>query len=279
LITFSSEFEIHPITGKHAITAYVDLPENEQEAALAWAGGSNTTPLSDILLLLSIFTRRDVFVVDSAIDDGSGKVIVADPRFYPWGGVLGCSLPCRAQPIEPPPLSYDIGFEEGLNKVYELVRTEEWQHEYQKGYFLFLAQQAFRLRSPDIAFTLCWTIWEHLFAILNCGWLPEDRVWQIHSSEKVAFLLLKYGLKDNIGKEDRKQIKDLVGIRNKLVHFRYFPERVKSAPKRKSVYDDAVLFIRLTEFIIARILGLSPSNALNTKEMEKFLTDDDKPGK
>jgi len=281
LITSSSEFEIHPITGKHAVTAYVDLPENEQEAALAWADGSNASALSDILLLLSIFTCRDVFMAHSAVDDGSGKVITADSQVYPWGGTLGCSLPYRAHPIEPSPASYNIGFEEGLNKVYELVRTEEWQHEYQRGYFLFLAQQAFRNRSPDVAFILCWVIWEHLFAILNRGWLPKNRAKQIHSPEKVAFLLVKYGLKDNIGEGDRKQIEDLTGIRNRLVHFGCFPEKEKSAPEHKSkdsleqelVYKDVVLFIRLTEFIIAKILGLSPSNVFDTtKCLEDFLT-------
>ncbi len=272
LITSSSEFEIYANTGKHAVTAYVDLPENEQEAALAWAGDSNTA-LIDILLLLSIFTGRDVFMADSAIDDGSGKVIIADPQLYPWGGTLGCSLPYRAQPIEPSPASYNIGFEEGLNKVCELIRTEEWQRKYQKGYFLFLAQEAFRNRSLDIAFIHCWTIWEHLFAILNHEGLP--------ASEQVAFLLKNYELRDNIGEEDRKRIRVLVGIRGGLVHSGRFPKKEKNAPKRESkdsleqelVYDDAVLFIRLTEFIIARILGLSPSDVFDTtKRLEDFLT-------
>jgi len=282
LITYSSEseFEIYANTGKHAVTAYVDIPESEEEAALAWTGDSNTA-LIDILLLLSIFTGRDVFAVDNAIDDGSGKVITADSQVYQWGGTLGCSLPYRAQPIEPSPDSYNIGFEEGLNKVYELIRTEEWQRKYQKGYFLLLAQQAFRNRSLDMAFTLCWTIWEHLFAILNPEWLPESRARQIHSAEKVAFLLVKYELKDNIGEEDRKQIEGLVGIRNELVHSGRFPKKEKNAPKcgskdyleQELVYDDAILFIRLTEFIIAKTLGLLPSDVFDTKKrLEDFLT-------
>ncbi len=104
-----SEFDIHANTGKHAITAYVDLPRNEQKAVLAWADGSNTA-LIDILLLLSIFTRRDVFAVDSAIDDGTGKVIIADPRVYPCGGVLGASITYEERLIDPTdPLSgYNI---------------------------------------------------------------------------------------------------------------------------------------------------------------------------
>lgn len=272
-----SEFEIHANTGKHAVTAYVDLPENEQKAVLAWADGSNTA-ITDILLLLSIFTGRDVFAVDSAIDDGAGKVIIADPRVYPCGKVLGASIPYEERLIDPTdPLSgYNIGFEKCLNQIYELIRTEEWKDRYERGYFLFLAQQAFRSRSPDIAFTLCWVIWEHLFAILNREWLPEDRLWRILPSDKLAFLFVKYEIKDNITKENRKQIEKWKEIRNKLVHAGRFPESdTKHNPKYSSgyeeVYDDAISFIRFTEFIIAKILKLSPSHALNTKKMDEFL--------
>ena len=280
LITSYSEFEIHANTGKHAVTAYVDLPEDEQEAALAWADGSNATPLTDILVLLSIFTGRDVFALDSAIDDGTGKVIIADPRLYPWGGVLGASIPYEKRLIDPTdPLSgYNVGFEKCLNQMYELIRTEEWKDRYERGYFLFLAQQAFRSRSPDITFTLCWVIWEHLFAILNREWLPERRLRQIHlhSSDKVAFLLVEYEIKPNMTVEDRKQIEKWVKIRNRFVHFGRVPDgNPKHGASHSSaydpVYDDVISFIRLTEFIIAKILKLSPSHALNTKKMDDFL--------
>ena len=100
VITSYSEFEIHAHTGKHAVTAYVKIPEHEQKATLAWAYSSETA-LSDILLLLSIFTMRDVLAVDNAIDDDAGKVIIADPRFYPSGGVLGASIPYEEQLIDP----------------------------------------------------------------------------------------------------------------------------------------------------------------------------------
>lgn len=277
LITSYSEFEIHANTGKHSVTAYVEIPKREKEAALAWAYSSETA-LSDILLLLSIFTRRDVFAVDNAIDDDTGKVIIADPRLYPSGGVLGASIPHEGQLIDPtdPLSSYNIGFEKCLNQIYELIRTEEWKQKYRRGYMLFLAQQAFRSRSPDIAFILCWIIWEHLFAILNREWLPEDRLMRIHSSDKVAFLFVKSEIKDNITEENRKQIEKWIKIRNRLVHFGRFPEvdpknSAKHSSEYDSVYDDVISFIRFTEFIIAKILKLSPSHALNTKKMDDFL--------
>lgn len=277
LITSYSEFEIHANTGKHAVTAYVDLPEKEQEAVLAWADRSNTA-LTDILLLLSIFTRRDVFAVDNAIDDGTGKVIIADPRLYPSGGVLGGSIPHEEQLIDPtdPLGSYNIGFEKCLNQAYELIRTEKWKQKYQRGYLLFLAQQAFRSRSPDIAFILCWIIWEHLFAVLNREWLSKDGLRRIYSSDKIAFLFVKYEIKDKITKENRKQIEKWVEIRNRLVHFGSFPEAdpkniAKHSSEYDSLYDDVISFIRFTEFVIAKILKLSPSHALNTKKMDDFL--------
>jgi hypothetical protein len=43
-------------------------------------------------------------------------------------------------------------------------------------------------------------------------------------------------------------------------------------PEREKVHSDAVTFVRMTEYIIARILGLTPSNIFNTIELfEEFL--------
>jgi len=277
LITSYSEFEIHANTGKHAVTAYVEIPEHEHEATHVWADGSNATALTDILLLLSIFTRRDVFMVDKAIDDDAGKVIIADPRFYPSGGVLGASIPHEEQLIDPTnPLSgYNIGFEKCLNQIYKLIRTEEWKHKYQSGYFLFLAQQAFRSRSPDIAFILCWIIWEHLFAVLNRNRLSDEEIEKQGAYNKIAFLLVEYDLKGKVDNPTREQLEPWRNMRNNLIHFGRFPESNGNVPKHEFsdssgqgwLYD-AILFIELTEFIITKTLGLSPSNALNT--MEKF---------
>jgi hypothetical protein len=277
LIVEHSEFEIHVNTGKHAVTACVEIPEHEEKTALAWADGSNATTLTDILLLLSIFTRRDVFAVDSAIDDGTGKVIIADPRFYDWGGVLITSLSRKNKPIlNDEPNVCNIGFEEGLNQIYSLVRSEEWENRYERGYFLFLAQQAFRSRSLDIAFILCWVIWEHLSKILIRARLPEDRLLKKRARSKIAFLFIKYKIKDNITDKNESQIEEWENIRNELVHFGCFPQvnpeiSVKHSSEYDSSYDDIISFIRFTEFIIAKILGLSPSHALNTKKMDEFL--------
>ena len=264
LVSSYGEFEITANTGQHVFTAYVELPEKEDEAILEWTGSDNTA-LSDILLLLSIFDRRDVFALEDS--DSNPGVILADPRQNQWGGVLACSIPYKEQPTPPGSegFGYDIGHEEGLDQIYALMRTEEWQRKYERGYFLFLAKQAFHRQSLEAAFAQCWTIWEHLFTVHNRNWLSTKQIHQLDSSEKIAFILTEYALKGEIDELSRKRIRSLAEIRNRLIHFGRFPER-------GAVHDNAVLFIRLTEFVIAKILGLSPSNVFNTVEkLEAFL--------
>ena len=264
LVGRHSEFRIPANTGENVITAYVELPENEEEAVLEWSG-SNSTALSDILLLLSILSGRDVFVVEK--ENISDSVLINDPRMYQWGGVLICSIPYKERSSNHRPFNCNIGFEEGLNQIYELIRSEEWQRTYHQGYFLFLARQAFRRQSLESAFIQCWTIWEHLFAVLNRNWLSSNQIRQLSSFEKISYLLVKYALRDEIDNVARQRVQSLAGIRNRLIHFGRFPEG--------AVHEDAVLFIRLTEFIIAKILRLSPSNVFDTMQhLEDFLCKD-----
>jgi len=270
-----SEFDVEPNTGTHAITAFVELPNyQEKEAVFEWSG-SNSTALMDILLLLSIFTGRDVFALepqDTKHIKFTRGAITADSRIHSWGGILRCSIPYKKMPIEPEPFGYDIGFEEGINKIYELIRSNEWQEEYRHGYFLLLARVAFSLRMVESSFIQCWTIWEHLFASLNDKWLSNKQIQQMSSVEKISFILVKFALTGEINNASRKKIEALAEIRNRLIHFGRFPER-------ESVRDDAILFIHLTEFVIAKILGLSPSNVFNTIEnLEKYLDKIRKPG-
>jgi hypothetical protein len=269
LVSSISEFAEEPNTGTHAVTAFVELPESENESVLNWSG-SNNTALMDVLFLLSLLTCRDVFALKPQNDRKirkSNDVIIADPRVYQWGGILRCSIPYKKQPIEPEPLGYNIGFEEGLNLIYDLIRSDEWQKEYKKGYFLFLARMAFRQQPLESSFVQCWTVWEHLFAVLNSAWLSNKQIQLMSSVEKISFLLVKFALTGDMSNSSRKKIEDLANIRNRLVHFGRFPER-------GSVRDDAILFVRLTEFIIAKILGLSPSNVFNTIEkLEKYLSE------
>jgi len=263
--TIYSEFKITANTGTHAITACVEVPEHEERAVLEWTD-NDASALSDILLLLSIFTQRDVFVAEPQATEDAPVVITADPRVYYSGGILRCSIPYKEQPIESEPRGYDIGFEEGFNRTYTLIRSEEWQRKYRHGYFLFLARMAFRRQPLEAAFVQCWTIWEHLFAILNQSWLSSKQIRKISAAEKISYILVEYALRNEINEADRGRIEALANIRNRLLHFGRFPDR-------GAVHDDAILFTRLTEFVIAKILDLAPSNVLNTMEgLEEFLS-------
>ncbi len=260
LVQVYSEFDIRRNTGQHAVTAYVESMEPEKRAVLQGVEDSRSA-LSDILLLLSIFTGRRVFVLDK-VDDDSAPVLICDPRGYFWGHVLSCSIPYRASDTPDP---YDIGFEEGLNRVYQHLRSENWQRMYEHGHFLWLLDNALRQDTLAAAFLQCWTIWEHLFSVLNQTWMSKQQLHRLDASEKLRYLLVQYGLRDQIHKSDRHRIEALAEIRNRLVHYGRFPER-------GSVHDDAVLFVRLTEFILAKILGLLPSDAFNTmQKLEEFL--------
>lgn len=266
LATGTAEFEIKQNTGGHSLTAFVECLGEEEKAILQWKY-EDSRALQDILLLLSLFTGREVFDVDEGFQEDSKVTITADPRYYQYGGVLRTSLPYeRSTGSEDGYSFYDIGFEKELNRIYQLMRTNDWQQEYEKGYYLILAKQAFKRQILEATYIQCWTIWEHLFAVHNKNWLSVDEIRRLNSSDKIAFLLNKYALVDEINSVARERIKSLSEIRNKLVHSGRFPDR-------SSVHEDADLFIRLTEFIIAKTLGLFPSNLFNTVEkLESFLS-------
>lgn len=264
LLKIFSEISIQPNGGSHQITALVDTPEHEDVSVFDW--GFKSTSLDDVLLLLSIFTQRDVFAVDETLKEGD-MAITADPRQYQWGGVLRCSLPyveSERNVSRYSPFKYDRGLEQGICSIYSLIRTEEWRREYSNGYFLLLLKNAMKRQILESSFIQCWTIWEHLFSVLNRNWLSKEQIIKINSDEKIAFILTEYALKTEINERDRKKIKALSQIRNRLVHYGRFPQKDK-------VIEDAQLFIRLTEFVISKILGLAPSNVLNTLEkLEKY---------
>lgn len=83
LILSYSEFDQPINTGTHAVTAEVDSPTKEKKPVLEW-GDKKATALDDILLLLSIFTLRDVFAMPEPIEKGKAA-ITADSREYFFG--------------------------------------------------------------------------------------------------------------------------------------------------------------------------------------------------
>jgi len=262
-----SEFTKTTQTGGHAHTANVTCPPNVPDAIIPWEHDDQAA-LDDIVLLLRLFTQRDVFIPTPMPIGGEPFAITADPRCYPWGGILACSIPYESEKYDDPYKTIDISLSVHLPKIYERIQKSEWQQQYKNGYFLVLLNQAIQQRLLEAAFGQCWTIWEHLFACLTDAWMSNQANRSISAKEKIAFLLVHFGIRITLSASEKSRLKDLVAIRNRLVHYGQFP-------KGNSVRSDAIMFIRMTEYISAKALGLFPSNIFNTIErFEEFLRND-----
>lgn len=259
------EFSTTIQTGSHAHTANVSGPDNAPPPIIPWQH-ARASALDDILLLLQLFTNRHVFVPNPPPGETDEPfAIVADPRCFRWGGVLACSIPYESQESKHPYKTIDTSLSVHLPRIYEQMQDRDWQRKYKGGYFLVLVNQAIQQRVLESAFGQCWTIWEHLFACLTTPWLSDGAIQRLHAKEKIAFLLIHFGVRVDLKDSHKSRLDDLVAIRNRLVHFGQFPER-------DAVYSDAEMFIRMTEFITAKALGLYPSNVFNTlKRFEEFL--------
>lgn len=272
-----SEFNTTIKVGSHQITAEVDMPENEKKCVLPF-GNNKLTQLDDVLFLLTIFTDRNVFKKDW--EDRENIAIISDHRIHQYGGQLACSiqyesrwknkntgeLKTEEEMKDMPIFDYNqinVGFENTINKVLDLISSEKWQNEYEGGYFLFLFKSAIQRQIIETAFISCWTIWEHIFAIKNRKWLDNTAIEQMSGDKKIAFILNEYFLK-NIDDTSRKNIQRINKTRNRLIHFGKKTEQID--------YKEMEMFIRLTEQLIAIILELSPSNIFNSFEaLDNFL--------
>jgi hypothetical protein len=239
-------------TGTHAVTAFVDLPLKENKPVIEW-GDKNATALDDILLLLSIFTLRDVFAMPEPIEKGEGA-ITADSREYFFG--LRTAIKYEKGENEHGD-QYDIGFQKGIEGVYSRIRTASWQKEYGCGRFLLLFRSACKRQILETSFITCWTIWEILFTLHNQSSLSDKKIIKLPASEKISYVLTRYQIKETLDVKDRKGIKRFVKMRNMLVHAGRFVD--------EDALHDATLFVRVTAIIIAQILGLSVSDVLGSQ--------------
>lgn len=242
-------------------------------------GNDKLTQIDDILFLLTIFDDRNVFKKDW--EDSENIAIISDHRIHQYGGQLACSiqyesrwkdintgeLKTEAEMKDIPVFDYhqiNIGFENTINKVLDLISSKKWQDKYEGGYFLFLFKSAIQRQIIETAFISCWTIWEHIFAIKNRKWLDNTAIEQMSGDKKIAFILNEYFLK-NIDDTARKNIQKINKTRNRLIHFGKKTEQID--------YKEMEMFIRLTEQLIAIILELSPSNIFNSFEaLDNFLS-------
>lgn len=271
------EFSTSTNEGSHQITSTVLIPEKEEPGVLPF-GNKKFNQLDDILFLLTIFTDRNVFKQDWK--DEKNTIIIADHRTHHYGGQLACSIPYESgwkdrktgelknddQPLDVSILNYyrvNIGFEKSINRVLNTISDKKWQTEYENGYFLLLFKAAIQRQIIETTFISCWTIWEHIFAVKNRKWLDTTTIEQMSADKKIAFILNEYFLK-KIDETARKNIKKINQTRNRLIHFGKKTDAIN--------YKEMDMFIRLTEQLIATILGLSPSNIFNSFEaLEIFL--------
>lgn len=269
----TSETEVKPQTGTHQITTVVDIPDAEENAALPWAREGERA-LADVLLLLTLFTGRDVFIKDWEGD----LPIIADPRLHQWGAQFrlaptfeeawrnkdtGAIVTKKPTEYE---LSFDyidIGFEKAINAVLNTIRSPEWQELYDGGYFIFLYRDMVKRQIIEKSFLTCWTIWEQIFALHNKKWLPDEDIYRLGGDKKTAFILSQYfGIK--ISENAKKSLNRLARSRNRLVHFGKKMENVDNSEKE--------MFIRLTEQLLTMTLGLRLNNSLNSLErLAEFL--------
>jgi len=275
--SFGSEFNTQIKNGSHQITAEVKIPQKEKKSVLQFAN-KNSTQLDDILFLLTIFTDRNVFKKDWK--DNENTVIVADHKIHQYGGQLACSIKYESKwkhqntgvlkdktEIKGIPMfnyyQVNVGFEKTINNVLNLISSKEWQEEYECGHFLFLFKSVMQWQIIETAFISCWTIWEHIFAIKNRKWLDTTAIVQMSGDKKIAFILSEY-FSINIDNTARENIQKINKTRNRIIHYGKKTEQID--------YKEMEMFIRITEQLVAIILGLSPSNILNSSEkLDSFL--------
>ncbi|MCB9790461.1 hypothetical protein H6764_00350 [Candidatus Nomurabacteria bacterium] len=273
-VNIAAEFEIKSCTGSHAITASVRKKTPGRPRNSVLISKSKASELDDILHLLSIFTRRKVFL---SLPNNDESTIIADPRMADFGVTLHCSIPQNIEIVNKDSKSptnfmedkdwihYDKGFEEGINTILELINDSTWKKKYRNGFYLLICEEMIARNSLSLErlyysnFLHAWTIWENIYACRNQDQADKD-VFNTKGKDKVKFVLRKYF--SFIAIDDEK-VKDLVQCRNRLSHF---GEKSVNAK-----HKDLITFIHATEYLVAKTLNLKPSNVFNVEENFKQL--------
>jgi hypothetical protein len=219
-------------TGKHTITAKVEVPNIQEKYSLDWEGTNEDWALHDIVFLISLFTRRNVFLKNPNMING---VINQDPRQWRWGILLKQSI-------------IEHRFEEDLNYVYNRIRNPDWQKRYSKGYFLFILRSALQPQSLESTFILCFSIWEHLYTLDNPKNLKIKDIWKVTASEKIKYVTNIYSDISTESNDYKKIVESICNARNRTVHIGRFPD--------SQTIDEVERFIYSTEKLTTTILGL-----------------------
>lgn len=247
-----TEFHAKLNTGSHQITAIAETNKPEIPAVLPW--GKAESQLADILFLMTLFEGRHVFVHEAALDNGG--IIVADHRMFEHGRDLRMSMDfeqvhehdergmCTG--------SYWVGFAKTFNQVLALIATEEWQKKYKGGHFLFIYRWSLQRQIIESSFILSWTVWSHIYTVLNPKNLSEDDLRNVPERDKIAFILETF-FNTKVGANDLKR---LVRARNRVVHFGMKPDDFDTEEMR--------IFVDATDVVIAKILDRKATGGFTT---------------
>jgi hypothetical protein len=255
-----SEFSTRLTTGSHQMTALVQLVDAESEPppTLPWAPGH--TQLEDILLLLELFTGRNVFVLNKS--DTEGTVITRDPRASWYGAALHCAIEYERVDVKDEndwiDHSYDIGFEKTMNKVLDLISSEQWHEKYDDGHFLFMYKTAMAPQIIEANFILCWTVWNQIFSAEHRHILNDAQLRAASEKEKVAYILKQYFFTDELDEPAMDEVERLCRCRHRVVHIGKKADNVD--------IQEIVMFVRATEFLIAKVFGLKSPDLFGTWE-------------
>ncbi len=234
------EFRIERKNGGSAHTATVTVPKDN----LKDKKNRSFEPvgLREILLLLSLFTRRDV-CTERDIQNNCYTL-----SQWPRGKLLVESLSNAYLQDE-----NNKGFEKRLNEIYSITSSEEWKSKYVNGFFIGILKAALTVRDLGASYILCFTVWDHLFA-LHC----EQRM---SGKDKLSFLFKEYELHKYLGEDSSNMCDAFARVRNGLVHDGKLPPKYHS--------DDVEFFIYLTQSLVAKVLGLKPTDIYKYKDTFK----------
>lgn len=263
-----SEFRLRRTTGGHQVTAEVHINGEEPKPVLGMQG-QHKSHLDDVCLMLSFATGRHVFYLSPKVVSAGELVILADSRVFQWGQTLQLALLQG-------PIAADMGgarttMERAISAVMQRVSDEAWQNRYFRGHFLFGLLQAYRIQSLESSFVLAWVLWEQLFAAHNMPWLKPGEIQKTNSINKLAFCVVKFGLVEEIGAPKCwTNLELLVKIRNRLVHAGKFPGAPEDLARMRNL---AGLGVRLTAWVVSRILGLEPHDTFQVRmDFESLLS-------
>lgn len=255
-----AEYPTRHTTGSHQIMATVEVAEGTQEPppALPWAENEGHSQLEDILLLLELFTGRNVFVLNSGEEQNS--VIMRDPRASLYGAALHCAIEYEEVVVEDSngwvDYTYDIGFEKTLNKVLTLISSSAWHTKYGDGQFMMIYKAAMAPQIIEANFILCWAVWNQIFTVRHINTLSDTQLRTTSEKDKIAYIIREYFFSQALDQTAMQEIERLCRCRHRVVHIGRRSENVD--------IQEMVLFVRATEFLITKVLGLKPADVFNT---------------